>query len=118
MADHRRPPALRVRRRRELPPLLSARVARGANVAQADGLRDNPPARERGRIPALLGARDVARLVGGRSGLGARLLPVTAARRSDRVPISRRHGALTSPAPVRRAPPPARPGSEAPPRGA
>jgi len=116
MADDRGPPALRVRRGRELPTLLPARAARGADVAQADGLRDDPAPRERRRIPTLLGARDVARQVGGWSPLGARFLPLTPARGSDRVSLSGRHGALAPPAQVRRAPPHARSGSEAPPR--
>ncbi len=116
MADNRKPPALRVRRGRELPPLLPARVARGAAGAQADGLRDNPAPRERRRIPALLDARDGARRVGGRSPLGARLLPLAPARGSDCVPVSGRHVAVASPAQVRRAPPHARAGSQAPPR--
>jgi 1-acyl-sn-glycerol-3-phosphate acyltransferase len=46
------------------------------------------------------------------------LLPLTPARRFDRVPVSRRHGPVAPPAQVRRAPPHARAGSEAPPRGA
>src|SRR5437762_7184003 len=118
MADDRRSPALLLRRGRELPPVLLARVARRADVAQADGLRDDPTLRERRRVSALLGARDVAHRVGGRSPLGARLLALTAARGTDRVSIPGRHGALAPPAQVRRASPHARSGSEAPARGA
>jgi glycerol-3-phosphate O-acyltransferase/dihydroxyacetone phosphate acyltransferase len=101
---------------RELPPLLSARMARGADVAPANGLRDDPAPRECRRIPALLGAGDVAHRMGGRSPVGACLLPLTPARRADRVSVSGRHGAVAPPTQVRRAPPHARPGREASPR--
>jgi glycerol-3-phosphate O-acyltransferase / dihydroxyacetone phosphate acyltransferase len=107
---------LRLRCSRELPPLLSARVARGADGAQGDGLRDDPTPSERRCVPAVLVAGDVVCRVGGRSPLGARLLPLTPARGPDRVSASGRHGTVAPPTQVRRARPHARSGSEAPPR--
>src|SRR5207245_9048788 len=107
MADDREPPALRLRCGGELSAVLPTRVARAADVTQADGLRDHPAPRECRRVPALLVARDVARRVGGRSPLGARLLPFTPARGSDCVSVSGGHGALA---------PPAQAGSPSPPR--
>src|SRR5689334_182168 len=118
MADDHRAAAFLVWRGRELPPVLPARVARRAHVAQADGLCDDPTVREHRRVSALLGARDVARRVDGRAPLGARLFRLTAARGIDRVSIPGRHRTLAPPAQVRRASPYARSRSEAPPRGA
>src|SRR4029453_437831 len=100
MADDRGAPALRVRGGRELSPLLPSRMARGADGAPADGLRDNPAPGEHRRVPALLGGRDRARRLGGWSPLGARLLPLTSARRADRVSICGRDRAVAPPAQV------------------
>src|SRR4030095_504772 len=88
MADDRGPPFLCVRRGRELPPLLLARVAREADVAPGYGLRDDPAPREHRRLPALLGARDGTRRLGDRSPVDARLLSLTPARGSGRVSVS------------------------------
>jgi 1-acyl-sn-glycerol-3-phosphate acyltransferase len=87
-----------------------------ADVASANGLRDDPAPREHRRLPALLGPRDGARRLGDRSPVGARLLSLTPARGSGRVSIPGRHGAVASPAQVRRPPAHPRAGSEAPPR--
>src|SRR2546426_11801959 len=95
MADHRRSPALRVRRGRELPSLLPPGMARGADVAPAYGLRDDSSSREHRRIPALLGARDVARRMGRRCRLGGGLLPLASARVATRVAVSEHQLALS-----------------------
>ena len=58
----RRLPALRLRRAGQRAALLRAALARPPDGAQGDRLRDHAPAGQRGGVPALLGAGDLAGL--------------------------------------------------------
>ncbi len=82
-----RPPGLRLRRRHERAPVSRPALAGPRVRAEGDGLRDDPPPRERGRLSPLLGPRDLARRGGPGNGLGARVRGVVAPERPPRLPL-------------------------------